>query len=504
MTDGSSQATNAGVAVGESQSHSTGESQSQSLGLSATQSQEVAQSVQVGETAGHSVADGSSHATSQGQSQTVGLHGSTTLGVSGTGGVALGVPGTLGANLGLGTQASGTLGGSLTSGHSTGEEMGTSTPRPPASRIRSPGASASHGQPGVNVGVTQGASVGDTAGSSVTASLGASQGHAASVANRSATRRAWPRRRPLYRQRGRHGEQLADALGLRHRQRVDATMRSTTDRRPLRQPGRLGGRRTFSSSSTSQMESDSVAYTRSRATSVSDSYSVADTVSRAEGDAWSQSQSRSHVDSAGVAESQSTGVVQARSVASASGMGIGAGLSPYLSASKSYQWEDHLATAVADLLRGQERLLTQAAAEGAFWVDNYFLCRTERSKRALAALYAQAFHGQQEVVTPAQTRPAGGRARYIAYHAQAFTLHPARDIPGILEGYRDTSFLTLTQAAALVAPGCFEEGEALTCRRRFRPTPSPPICPATSSWGTWFPETGETTPAQCADARAHD
>lgn len=509
VSDGSSQATNAGLAVGESQSHSTGESQSQSLGLSATQSQEVAQSVQVGETAGHSVADGSSHATSQGQSQTVGLHGSTSLGVSGTGGVALGVPGTLGANLGLGTQASGTLGGSLASGHSTGEEMGAShTETASQSDSLSLGASASHGaSQGVNVGVTQGTSVGDTAGSSVTASLGASQGSQHSVGQSvgdtqsvAATAGHASTDSAADTVSGSQTQSVSDTIS-----HVDTTMRSTTvsDAHSVSQGGSVADG-TFSSATTSQTESDSVAYTRSRATSVSDSYSEADTVSRAEGDAWSQSQSRSHVDSAGVAESQSTGVVQARSVASASGMGIGAGIAPSLSASKSYQWEDHLATAVADLLRGQERLLTQAAAEGAFWVDNYFLCRTERGKRALAALYAQAFHGQQEVVTPAQTRslrPA--EARYVAYHAQAFTPSTRREtIPGILEGYRDTSFLTLTQAAALVAPGCFEEGEALTVQEKIPPYAFPTDMPGDVVVGNLVScETGETTPAQCRLAR---
>ncbi|MBC7258722.1 MAG: serine-rich protein [Chloroflexi bacterium] len=505
ITDGQSSGSNVGVSVGQSQSHSQGTSHGASLGMSASQSQEVGQSVQVGHTDGQSVADGSSQYTSEGHTRTVGVSASGTVGTSASGGLALGLPGTLGANANAGVHNSATVGGSLSNAHSVVEGEGTSHVETTSqSDSLSHGASVSQGaSQGVSVGVTQGRTEGDTVGSSLDASVGASQGTQHSVAQSvndvesHATTEG-------------HATtaSVADTVSSAETRsssdtvsRTDATMRANTvSRSESVSRGGSWAKGTFASDTVSRVESDSVARTQSRATSVSETQSSADTVSHAEGEAWSEVRSRSRVESTGVAESKSTGVVQARSLATATGMGVGAGLAPSLSASKTYQWEDHLATMVADLLRGQERLLAEAATEGAFWVDAYFLCRTERGKQALAALYAQAFHGTEEVVTPAQTRMlTPPEERYVALHAQTFTPSTRREIvPGILEGYRDTSFLTLTQAAALVAPGCFEEGDALTVQEKIPPYAFPVDMPGDVVIGRLVSyETGDVTPAQC-------
>ncbi len=509
ITDGQSQGTSVGMSAGQSQSHSEGASHGSSIGLSASQSQEVGQSVQVGHSEGQSLADGSSRYASEGHTRTVGVNASGTVGTSASGGLALGLPGTLGANANAGVHNSATVGASLSQAHSVVEGEGTShVETGSASDSVGLGASVSQGaSQSVSVGVTQGHTEGNTVGGSLDVSVGANRGTQHSVAQSVSDTES-------HAVTAGHAstESVADTVGSAQTKsaadtvsRMDATMKANTvSQSESVSRGGASARGTFASDTVSRMESDSVARTQSRATSVSEARSVADTVSHAEGKAWSETTSRSRVESTGMAESRSAGVVQARSLATATGMGLGVGLAPSLSASKTYQWEDHLATAVADLLRGQEQLLTQAAGEGAFWVDAYFLCRTERGKRALAALYAQAFHGVEEVVTPAEvrmlTRP---EERYIALHAQTFTPSTRREVvPGILEGYRDTSFLTLTQAAALVAPGCFEEGEALTVQETVPPYAFPVDMPGDVVIGNLVSyETGEVTPAQCRLAR---
>jgi hypothetical protein len=213
--------------------------------------------------------------------------------------------------------------------------------------------------------------------------------------------------------------------------------------------------------SASQNESHSYSVSQGHSTSVSNttSRSVGDTVSASE--SASQSEGRSNTVSRGISQSQG------RTLADTSGMGIGAGLSPNISASKSYQWEDHAATLVADLIRGHERMLAEAVVEGAFITDNYFFCRTQQGQRALAGLFTQAFQGT-DAVTPAQTRVMNSdEFEYLRNCAATFTPSSRREtVAGYLQTYRDAELLPPLRLATYTAIGLLEMGRATTVQER--------------------------------------
>lgn len=228
-----------------------------------------------------------------------------------------------------------------------------------------------------------------------------------------------------------------------------------------------------------------------------------DTVSRSEGDSVSVGESAAESDAKSRGISRAAGLTEARSLGEIGAHGVGAGLSPSASLSKSYQFEDHVATIVANLLRGQEQLLNEASIEGAFLTDNYFLCRNERGAQAVSALFAQAFQGTN-AVTPAHTRLlAPDEFEYIALHAQAFTPSTRRErIPGLLESYRDATLLPPLRLAAFTAVGLVEAGRATTVQEKIPPYAFPPHMDGEVTVGNLVMfETGETTPALCKLAR---
>lgn len=233
-----------------------------------------------------------------------------------------------------------------------------------------------------------------------------------------------------------------------------------------------------------------VADTTSHGTSVADTTSHATSVARSRADTVSQAESRSHADSRAVQ------VVRGHVLATAHGLGVGAGLAPTVSLSKTYQGEDHVATLVASALREQEYLLGVIAREGGMYVDNYFLVGSQEGKKALETLIPQAFHGVEEVVTPVRTRRlTPEEEEYIRLHAQTFTpsTRPEGN-PWALEPWKDTTLLTLLQAATYVAPGVFEEGEALTVQERIPPFAFFPDMPGEVVLGHQISyETGEVT-----------
>ena len=191
----------------------------------------------------------------------------------------------------------------------------------------------------------------------------------------------------------------------------------------------------------------------------------------------SQSVSDSVADSTSVGAStsrsrgESVGISRAQSLTSFRGLGMAAGVSPSISMSKIFQGEDHVATMVADVLRGQEAQLRTMALEGGVYVDNYFLCATPEARAALEALIPMAFHGTEEVTTPVRPRRLSPAVeKYIRLRAFSFTPsnRPSR-LPWVLEPWADTTLLTLLQAATYVAPGAFEQGLATTVQERIPP-----------------------------------
>jgi len=210
-----------------------------------------------------------------------------------------------------------------------------------------------------------------------------------------------------------------------------------------------------------------------------------------------QSDSQSHAVSRGISANEG------RTLAETSGLGVGTGLAPSVSLNKMYQWEDHNATLVANLLRGQEQLLAEAVVEGGFLTDNYYFCRTERGRQALAALFAQAFQGT-DAVTPAQTRPmTPAEFDYLRTCAMTFSPSVRRETtPGLLQTYRDAEFLPPLRLAAYTAVGLIEAGRATTVQERIPPFAFNPHLEGEVVVGhqVMF-ETGETTTALCRLSR---
>ena len=285
---------------------------------------------------------------------------------------------------------------------------------------------------------------------------------------------------------------------------------SVTESFGLTQASSVGGfssSSSFSSTTTSQAHTDShstgvsegTSHVTSRSsgtadgTSHTDSRSVTNAVSVmrggfsshtsshghgvADSDFWSRSESTSRADTTAVGLSSarsrlnSVGVSRGQGLSRFRALGLGAGVAPSISFSKVYQGEDHVATMVADALRGQAAQLRTMALEGGVYVDNYFLCPTPEARAALETLIPLAFHGTEEVTTPVRPRRLSpAEEQYIRLHAMTYTpsTRPSR-LPWVLEPWMDTTLLTLLQAATYVAPGAFEQGLATTVQERVPP-----------------------------------
>lgn len=248
-----------------------------------------------------------------------------------------------------------------------------------------------------------------------------------------------------------------------------------------------------SSSSTTVSESDTIGSSHERGVSAGDtvsrgqsdgrtvSNSASDTSSESFGESWGEtnSWSRTHSVSDAVAQGQTRGLSVSEtfatglghSLGAASSLGVSGGIVPSLSVSKSYNWVDAQAQQVAELLRVQEGLLVQASTDGAYLTDVYMLMRTAEARTAAEALVRQAFHGSERVVTAFQTRRLDALEQlYIRDHAFAFTPSTRIEtVPGLLEGYKDSTLLPPEKLAALYAPGLFERGPAVTTEERIPP-----------------------------------
>jgi len=200
-------------------------------------------------------------------------------------------------------------------------------------------------------------------------------------------------------------------------------------------------------------------------------HSVADTETTGGSRATSTSDTTSQATTTAYARSASNSLARGQALTTFQGLGLGAGVAPSISFSKIFRGEDHVAKIVADALRGLEEMLTVMALEGGYYVDNYFLCATPEAQQALEALIPQAYHGTEEVIMGVRCRrltPA--EQEYIQLHA--FTLVPStreETNPWALEPWKDTSLLTMLQAATYVAPAAFEQGMAVTVREQVPP-----------------------------------
>ncbi len=197
------------------------------------------------------------------------------------------------------------------------------------------------------------------------------------------------------------------------------------------------------------------------------------------GESWGESGSHtvSSADTVSQAQSSSLGrsytqaVSLGRNIGAAQMTGLGAGVAPSASISKSFQWKDEAAIALTQLLEEQLNILREAGEEGGFYSDVYILNRTANGQSIAEAAAVQAFGGSQGVVTHLQARrPAGpAEARHLGRHIRAFTPSTLTESLGWLNGYAYSTVVTPTQQAAYSAPGLFEEGTALTIQERTPP-----------------------------------
>lgn len=257
-----------------------------------------------------------------------------------------------------------------------------------------------------------------------------------------------------------------------------------------------------SSSGTTESQSDTVssgvargvssAVSRSESfgTSHSVSNSVANTESESETVSSSDTRSQSHTRSQG--ETMNTGLSRSAS------QGLSVGVAPSFSLGNSAQWQNDPAMIITNIMRVQERLLTTASIEGAYYSDVYAITRTERGLQAMMGLIPEAFQGTEEVVTGVQCRTLNPEEEaYIRHHARAWTPSTRIEtVPGVISGYMDSTLLTMLQLAAYTAPGVFEQGIALTTQEE---TPAfafyPQIDGEVVLGRQWSVEIGELTNA---------
>ena len=138
-----------------------------------------------------------------------------------------------------------------------------------------------------------------------------------------------------------------------------------------------------------------------------------------------------------------------------------------------HNWVDAQAQQVAELMRVQEALLVQASTDGAYLTDVYMLTRTRKGRATAETLLRQAFHGSEKVVTAFRTRQLNGAEQeYIRQHALAFTPSTRIEtIPGVLEAYKDTTFLP-PESVIGVAWSRFHSNGRSPPTPRFRKQPS--------------------------------
>ena len=236
------------------------------------------------------------------------------------------------------------------------------------------------------------------------------------------------------------------------------------------------------SQGSSQSEGQSLSQTQSRAetfgqsagrfastsesTVITESYSESETFSSSQSQMHSETQGASQTDTQGEAwgQAQTLGqhqeASQARGLSQALSQAMAVGLAPSLSLGQTNAWEFDPAIVLTEMLRQQQRFLTEMAKEGGYYVDVYGLTASQRGKQALMALIPAAFHGNEDVVTGVQTRSLeAAEEDYIRLHAKALTPSTrAAHIPELVSGYIDATLLTVLQTATYTSPALFEEG----------------------------------------------
>jgi hypothetical protein len=223
-----------------------------------------------------------------------------------------------------------------------------------------------------------------------------------------------------------------------------------------------------SGSSTTHSESEavssSVAQGTSQSTSRSESFGTSHAVTNSVANTSSESETVSSSNTNSTSNTRSSGEAFNTGLTRSAAQGLAVGVAPSFSIGNSAQWQNDPAMIITNIMRMQERLLTTASIEGAYYSDVYALVQTRRGLQTMMGLIPEAFQGTEEVVTGVQCRTLTEvEEAYIRHHARAWTPSTRIEtIPGVMSGYMDSTLLTMLQLAAYTAPGVFEQGIALT------------------------------------------
>jgi len=219
---------------------------------------------------------------------------------------------------------------------------------------------------------------------------------------------------------------------------------------------------------------------------VSEGTTASQTQSASQGQSWQNQQS----------------VANSSQISDSLGSGSSLSVGPFLSLSKSFQWEDAAVANLVEIMQRQrERLLKALQGQAAMYADVYILTDSSGDSAAAAATAKTAFYGDVfpqpiEVMTLAEAEQIHQR-----YHAEAFSACNQLDtIPGILDAFRYSTVLLPREMAAYTHPLRIEIGGATTVAENipvFRIVPDRAgevLHGYQISGERWHPDTGYVTP----------
>ena len=243
---------------------------------------------------------------------------------------------------------------------------------------------------------------------------------------------------------------------------------------------------------TSRVSGSSLSHTTSHSTShvESDAWGTADTKSQA--DTRSHALGRSHADGVGTSE------MAGRSGGEIFGGTISRGIVPGVNLNRSWMTEDDVADRVTEVLRGLERVLDAASAEGGFMTQAAIFVEDGQAEKLAAAAVGQAYYGLNTPTPVCATSVPDEDADAVRQHALA--CRPCLAVDGDPFGgmlwSRYSTLLTAGMLSAYTRPAWFEEGVATTVQEAEPPFAFYPDLTGEVFMGHQFSfETGELTQA---------
>jgi hypothetical protein len=248
-----------------------------------------------------------------------------------------------------------------------------------------------------------------------------------------------------------------------------------------------------------RISGNSSSHTTSHSTShvETDTYGTADTESRA--DTQSHAVGRSHAEGVGVSE------MAGRGGGEVFGGTISRGIVPGVNVNRSWMTEDDVADRVTEVLRGLERVLDAASAEGGFMTQAAIFVEDGPAEKLAAAAVGQAYYGLN-APTPVCAVPVP-EEDLDGVRQHALACRPCLAVDGDPFGgmlwSRYSTLLTAGMLSAYTRPAWFEEGVATTVQEAEPPYAFYPDLTGEVFMGHQFSfETGELTQAPLLISRA--